>query len=172
MISTQLKYFQKIKKSFIILIMLSLFCLNLLQAQESVNTSGGDVSELEGSIAFTIGQVIYTTHMGASGSVACGIQSPFESYPSGINELTMSISLLTFPNPTTDNLTLAISGIDKIRFTYQIFDLQGKLLENGHIKSQRTKIEMSNLDLGTYILRVVDQKNKFIRTFKIVKIQK
>lgn len=49
-----------------------------LQAQTSVNATDGDVSGSGGSVSYSVGQVVYTTHTGTSGSVAEGVQQPYE----------------------------------------------------------------------------------------------
>lgn len=49
-----------------------------LCAQESANTAGGDIIGISGSVAFTIGQVVYTTHSDVSGSKAQGVQQRYE----------------------------------------------------------------------------------------------
>jgi hypothetical protein len=47
----------------------------------SVNTSGGDASSASGSVAYSIGQVVYIMFPGsAGGSRAEGVQRPFEAY--------------------------------------------------------------------------------------------
>lgn len=48
------------------------------QAQESANTAGGDISGSGGSVAYSIGQVVYTTHSGSLGIVAKGVQQSYE----------------------------------------------------------------------------------------------
>ncbi|MDD2634269.1 MAG: hypothetical protein PHW82_02085 [Bacteroidales bacterium] len=47
-----------------------------LQAQESVNTTGGNALGSGGSVSYSAGQVIYTNNTGTSGSVAQGVQQP------------------------------------------------------------------------------------------------
>ena len=47
-----------------------------LQAQESVNATGGDASGSGGSVSYSVGQITYQTHTGINGSVAEGVQQP------------------------------------------------------------------------------------------------
>lgn len=46
--------------------------------QESANTAGGDIIGFGGSVAFSIGQVVYTTHSEPSGIKAQGVQHRYE----------------------------------------------------------------------------------------------
>jgi hypothetical protein len=63
---------------------------------------------------------------------------------------------------------LRIDEFDISDLSYQLYDMQGKLLRNEKITSNQTRIVMSNLAPATYSVKVV-QGNKEIKTFKIVK---
>ena len=75
---------KKLKLSAVLLLGLG---LTGLQAQESVNATGGNASGSGGSASYSVGQVVYTNNTGTSGSVAQGVQQPFEiSVVTGIEE--------------------------------------------------------------------------------------
>jgi hypothetical protein len=141
----------------------------LAQAQESANASGGDATGSGGAVAYSIGQVVYTTHTGSSGSVAQGVQHAYEIFTVGIKETTLNISLTAFPNPTTENLTLQISDFNNEKFAYQLFDIQGKLLSKDQVTAQKTQINTASLPAATYFINVVNQENKQVQSFKIIK---
>lgn len=140
-----------------------------LHAQESVNTSGGDATGSGGTIAYSVGQVVYTTHTGSTGSVAQGVQHAYEIFTVGIKETELSISLTAFPNPTMDNLTLQINDYNNEKLSYQLFDMQGKQLSSGQVTAQQTQIKMNSLPSATYFINLVNQENKKVQSFKIVK---
>jgi hypothetical protein len=141
----------------------------LAQAQESTNSSGGDATGSGGTAAYSIGQVVYTTNTGSSGSVAQGVQQAYEIFTVDIEETTLSISLIAFPNPTADNLTLQISDFNKEKLTYQFYDIGGKLLSNGQVTGQQTEINTSSLPPATYFINVLNQEDKKVQSFKIIK---
>jgi hypothetical protein len=141
----------------------------LAQAQESANASGGDATGSGGAVAYSIGQVVYTTNTGSSGSVAQGVQHAYEIFTVGIKETTLNISLTAFPNPTTENLTLQISDFNNEKFAYQLFDIQGKLLSKDQVTAQKTQINTASLPAATYFINVVNQENKQVQSFKIIK---
>uniref|UniRef100_UPI004047EE97 T9SS type B sorting domain-containing protein n=1 Tax=Algoriphagus sp. TaxID=1872435 RepID=UPI004047EE97 len=58
--------------------LLVLFFTYSVQAQESAHSAGGDGSSNTGSVAFSFGQVVYTTHSTGSGSEAQGVQQRYE----------------------------------------------------------------------------------------------
>lgn len=146
-----------------------LLLAGLVQGQVSVNASGGNATGSGGTVAYSIGQAVYTTSTGSNGSVAQGVQHAYEIYSVGIKETEMSISLIAFPNPTTDNLTLELSDYNDYQWSYQLLDLQGKLLNNGRIEGQRTEINMNVWPAAIYFLNIIDKDNKKLQSFKIIK---
>lgn len=160
---------KKNKSKPIALLAAGLLWVGLAQAQESVNASGGDATGSGGTVAYSVGQVVYTTNTGSNGSVAQGVQHAYEIFTLGIEDTTLNISLTAFPNPTTDNLTLQINNYNNEQLSYQLFDMQGKQLNNGQITAQQTQINMNSLPVATYFINVVNQENKKVQSFKIVK---
>jgi len=137
-------------------------------AQESPVAGGSDGSGSGGTISYSVGQVLYTTDNGSTGSVAKGVQQPYEVFVvTGIAE-NIRVQISAFPNPALDYLTLQVSGQDWNGFSYQLYDLQGKLMENKAITSDETRIIMSNLPVAAYFLKVNDS-GKEVKTFKIIK---
>ena len=164
---------KKIKvKSAIIGVLLLTCTLHLfpVMAQESINTTGGNSSSNEGSVSFSIGQVVYSTTAGSNGSAAEGIQQSFEiSVVSKIEEAKgIYLTISVYPNPATDYLILEVKDFELLAMTFQLFDMQGKLLQTQKITSHQTSIVMSNLAPGIYFVKVM-QENKEVKTFKIIK---
>ena len=141
-----------------------------LQAQTSVNATGTNASGSGGSVSYSVGQVVYTTHTGTSGSVAEGVQQPYEiSVVTGLEEAqSINLSVTAYPNPTTDYLTLRIDEFEISNLSFQLYDMNGKLLQNEKITGNQTSIVMSNLLPATYFVKVI-QGNKEVKTFKIIK---
>jgi len=144
-----------------------------LQAQTSVNATGGNASGSGGSASYSVGQVVYTTHTGTNGSVAEGVQQPFEiSVVTGLEEAKgINFSVTAYPNPTTDFLQLKVDASTKLSIqsmSYQLYDMNGKLLQNKKLTGTETQIDMSNLVPATYFVRVIAE-SKSIKEFKIIK---
>lgn len=146
------------------------FFLSTVSAQESVNVSGGNVTSSGGSLSYSVGQVVYTTNKGTNGSVAQGVQQPFEiSVVTAIEEAKgITLSVMAYPNPTTDYLTLELREFELSNLIFQLFDIHGKLLQNEKITSNKKIIVMSNLLPATYFVKII-QGNREVKTFKIIK---
>jgi hypothetical protein len=144
-----------------------------LQAQTAVPASGYNASGSGGTVSYSVGQVVYSTTANANGSVAQGVQQPYEiSVITGHEEAKgINLKISSYPNPTTDYLTLIVnvsSSMNIQSLSYQLFDINGKLLETKKLEGNETSIVMSKLVPATYFLKVI-QENKEVKTFKIIK---
>jgi len=156
-----------------------------LQAQETIPASGGNVSNSSGSVSYSIGQVVYTTNSGTDGSIIQGVQQPYEiSVLQGIEEnIGINIEVSTYPNPATEFLKIKVDAsaysdndpellIIK-SLSYQLFDLNGKILINKNVETTETSVPTGNLIPGTYILRILMNQGKTsqteIKSYKIIK---
>ena len=141
-----------------------------IHAQESVLTSGGDATGSGGSASYSVGQIVYTSNTGTTGSVAQGVQQPFEiSTVTAIEEAkNISLNCSAYPNPATNFLILKIENIELSTIYFQLFDITGKLLFNQKINSTETSIPMESMSSANYFLKII-QDNKEIKTFKIIK---
>jgi len=154
----------------IVLLLAGLLWAGMAQAQESVNATGGDAAGSGGFASYSVGQVVYTTNSGSSGSVAQGVQHAYEiSIITATMETDLSISLSVFPNPTADHLTLQLSNYNSPNLSYQLFDMQGKLVRNEQLAAQQTTITMSYLPSATYFVHIINQENQLVQSFKIIK---
>jgi hypothetical protein len=147
----------------------ALFLIGGVFAQESSNSAGGDASGAGGSVAYSIGQVVYTTNTGSNGSVAQGVQHAYEIFSVGIHETELTIALNVYPNPTADKLTLEINDFGNKNLAYQLTDVQGKLLLEGQVEGVQTILDIHSLAKATYFVHVLLQDNKRIQSFKIIK---
>ncbi len=158
---------KKVKLSAVLLLGLG---LTGLKAQEAIPATGGMASGSGGSVSYSLGQLVYTTNTGTNGSVALGIQQPFEIFVvTSIEQAKgMSLQCSAYPNPTTDFLTLKVENFELSTLNFQLFDISGKLLVSKKVENSETTIAMSNFVSATYFLKVT-QANKEIKTFKIIK---
>lgn len=159
----------KYKLSPILLLATGLLWASLAQAQESANACGRDATGSGGTVAYSVGQIVYTTNTHASGTVSQGVQQAYEIYTVGIQETDPNISLSVFPNPTSDNLTLQISDYKNEMLTFLLYDMQGKLLSKAQVTAQQVQINTASLPPATYFINVVNQEYKNVKSFKIIK---
>ena len=142
-----------------------------LRAQEAIPASGSNATGSGGSVSYTVGQVFYSTQTATNGSIAQGVQQPYEiSVVIGIEEA-YGINLIcsVFPNPTNNMLTLKVENYNTENLNYQLYDISGKLLETKKVESIQTEISLKEFKPASYFLKVNENAIE-IKTFKIIKI--
>lgn len=162
----------KYKKLLFSALILTYLSVGGLMAQQSINASGGNASGSGGSATFSVGQLFYHTHTASSGSVAQGIQQPYEiSVVTEIPELIdLQLLFTAYPNPMDEALTLSWQNYtaEDTPLIYQLLDAGGKIMLSGKIISSETLIKTGNLAPAIYFLKVT-QNNQALKVFKILK---
>jgi hypothetical protein len=138
-------------------------------SQEAIPASGGDASGSGGTLSFTVGQLGYSSNSGSNGSVAEGVQQPYEiSTTVGIELSNISLDFIAYPNPTINNIVLSIKDFNNEKLNYQLYDMSGKLLKSNKVNSINTTIDMSELPVSNYVLNI-NNDSSIIKSFKIIK---
>ncbi|MCB9323518.1 MAG: T9SS type A sorting domain-containing protein [Lewinellaceae bacterium] len=146
------------------------FGFSFLQAQEATLTTGRDAFGEGGAVSYSVGQIVYTSNIGINGSAILGVQQPFE-----ISIVTSLVGVKPFfpackvyPNPTVDFLILSIENHSLENLSYQLFDINGKLLLGEVLSQPYTNIPTNNLVAATYFLKVLENSKQLV-IFKIIK---
>jgi hypothetical protein len=137
-------------------------------AQSAVDASGGEATGSGGTSSYAVGQVVYTAISGSNGLSSQGVQQPYEFF-TGIDENeNISLSMNIFPNPAESTISLQIALEDLQNLSFQLFDMNGKLVVSQKVKSTLTDIPMSTYAPGNYFLNV-NKASVTAKSFKIVK---
>lgn len=139
----------------------------------TINASGSNATGSSGTVAYSIGQVFYTYIGQSVYNVAQGIQHEeiaSENLGTPGNDIQPKTEIFIFPNPTADFVTINMEGLDfeKGLRSYQLYDLQGRLLKQNTINQTETQINLNDLSSAIYLLQVYID-NKTLKTFKILK---
>ncbi len=159
----------KNRNSGILLWVFQVISLASVLSQQTVLPTGGNSIGPGGIVHFSVGQVFYTTNSGVNGSVAQGVQQPYEiSVKTGIDNSKIQLYISAYPNPSTDYLILKIEDLTLDKLKYLLFDINGRLLQSEIITDRITNIKMVNYQPSSYILKI-SQDQREIKSFKIIK---
>ena len=151
-----------------------LVVLSPIQAQESINASGGDGSGNDGTICYSVGQLFYQSQTGTDGTVATGVQQAYiiEDISTKFqNPVKMDLRVAVYPNPATDYLYISIKNLDDFQtgqLRYTLYSMNGHALEESSLSDMVSKVNMQTYKAGVYFLKVRNGKYD-LKAFKIIK---
>ena len=135
--------------------------------QSNTVSAGGDAEGDNGSVSFSIGQVVYTSAQSATGNINQGVQQPFDvGVVTGVEEL--GINLSVYPNPTSGLLTLTVDQAETQPLSFELFDASGRSVASKDNLSASTQISLDAFVSGIYTLSVY-RSNKPVKSFRIVR---
>lgn len=153
--------------------LLGIKCFAQSIAPQSVNSSGTKMTQANGSISFTVGELVVLTQVDGEGNtLSSGFSSGATITTVNVKEIDPTVlDVKVYPNPTTELVSIQInhSQIDQVFVT--ITDLQGKELFVAKYAgiSNVIGINTSSYATGTYFLTLKDTNNQVLSTYKIIK---
>ena len=142
-------------------IVLFLFLVTTISAQQVVSTQGDSYSNINGSINFTIGEVIINTGTNGINDITQGFHQTNWNIL-GIEDNTANYEATIYPNPVEDVLNIRTNTFRNV--TYTLYDILGKLILQDKLIGEETAIRVDQLDSGNYILTLSNNTQK-LKTF-------
>ncbi len=140
-----------------------------LAIKKDVIDSGGAVSE-SGSLhtIYTIGEVAVNEQGTGSLAISEGFISPQLFANIGISDYELLNTVTIFPNPATDYIQFHFS--DTREYQIAVYSLDGKRLISKTIQdSPDFSLDIRQFVKATYVLLIIDRKNKKYQSFKLIK---
>jgi hypothetical protein len=134
-------------------------------AQEVVSSYGETYSSTNGSIDFTVGEVIINTSSNGTNDLTQGFHQTNWKFLS-IEDFAPDFVVTIFPNPTSDVLNIKSSLSKDI--SYSLYDAQGKLVLKNVLSETVTQIQVNQLAPGAYSLSINDKKEQ-LKNLKLIK---
>lgn len=151
-----------------------LFCMawcSIMNAQqlEVLNSGGGYLENANGSITFSIGEVVIETITLGELCFTQGFCQANVTITALSQMPDLEYDLLAYPNPTNNYVILKIGRELVTNLKYLLYDKSGRLLEMKDITSNESIIPFNFLIPSTYFLKVIDNQLE-VKVFKIVKV--
>lgn len=155
-------------KTFINLLLLLIFITTSAYAQEVISANGSTASTTQATVSYTIGEPVITTVSDANTTLTQGFHQSKLTI-TAINGLTQSnFEIKVYPNPTQDFVIVHFNKLNG-QPAYSLYNLNGKLLGHSNITQTDVKINMTTFAEGAYLLKLFDNKQMQLQTFKIIK---
>ena len=134
-----------------------------------VTTAGGYDANATNKLSWTIGEPITETISNTGNQLTQGIQQGFWDITTVVDNTENRIKITLYPNPATDYVNLEMPFQENQVFTFQLYDLYGKCLQNQKIIAPITKINLNSYPVTVYILNIVSSDKKLLKSFKLLK---
>lgn len=148
-------------------LLLSFWCIIVFaQPQEVISPLGNSYYSSNGSISFTLGEIMIKTFDSPELILTQGFhQSRIVS--TDIRHLRhQDLEILVYPNPAKDFVLLKVGTYED--FSFVLFDITGRIIEKKEVVSTETKIDFNHLKPSIYVLKVF-RNEEDVRSFRITK---
>ena len=141
-------------------------------SQSAIVPVGGDAQSNNGSVSYTVGQIAVQTSENSNGvTVGEGVQQPYEIMTVGVDDYPQIVlNAVVYPNPTENMAQLQLNGFDLPSggISANLYDGNGKMLQNFTITDDLTSFQIGHYATGTYYLELRDGK-RVLKTFKVIR---
>jgi hypothetical protein len=147
-------------------------------APQSVNSAGVKMTQSNGSLSFTVGELVVLTQIDANGNSLGGgftNSSTISTTVLSVQEPDAAVLQVSiFPNPTTDLVQLQIKEANIDEMELEFSDLTGKILYSAQYRlmNQNIGINTAGYPSGVYLLTLKKSNGQILGTYKIVKHEK
>lgn len=124
-------------------------------SQSSVLSSGGDFKSSKASFSYSVGQILISQNLSNSTSLfgeniilSHGVQQVFLQ----TCDRSTKVEIIATPNPSSGIVTLNLINWDEKEIQYNVFDALGKSILSSSISNDQTKLDLSFLSSGMYII--------------------
>ena len=124
-------------------------------SQSSVLSSGGDFKSSKASFSYSVGQILTTQDLSNSTSLfgekiilSHGVQQVFLQ----TCDKSTKVEIIATPNPSNGIVTLNLINWDEKEIQYNVFDALGKSILSSSISNDQSKLDLSFLSSGMYII--------------------
>ncbi|MCW3807590.1 T9SS type A sorting domain-containing protein [Plebeiibacterium marinum] len=138
-----------------------------LNEQALMSASGGHVENSNFMISFSIGEIITNTYSSENTELTQGLHQP-NLIPTSAKNLKLSeLEISVYPNPIIDYVS--IYNNETQCSSYKLFTTQGKFILENTLNKTISKVDLSQLNKGSYLLVFYNINNNKLATHKLVK---
>ena len=140
---------------------------------QSINCNGSKMTQSNGSLSFTVGELVILTQIDNQGNTLSGGFTAGATLTTvSTKEPDISISdIKVYPNPTTDLLNIKVNHTKEKQLKVSLLDSYGKEIFNERYSgiSNTIGINTKAISRGIYFLTIMNSDNKIICSYKVIK---
>ena len=144
--------------------------------KQVIGSLGGISSGGNYSVDCTVGETVIDTFSSGSILLYQGYNHVNDSNKTiSIKEIPLVVNYVIFPNPTSNDATLRITGASiETDLTISVYSITGRLISkqklevNKSIKSE-AKIDLRSQSAGVYFVRISGPKSNYLQSIRLIK---
>lgn len=123
-------------------------------------------------IDFTFGETFTSTFTSSTNVITQGFEQPIKKKliivePIATIDEMGKYDFSAYPNPFNNEITIELSNLDDLYIT--IYDNSGRMVYNQALISIATTLDLSNLAVGNYQIKLFTKQNEFIGRIPVIK---
>jgi hypothetical protein len=153
-----------------------IFCTSLLSVRAQsiersvIASSGGQGQSATAQLSWTCGESTILTLQSPTNMLSQGFQQLNPIQVTGFPDAySSSIAFSVFPVPCADHLDIQIFRSSGKVVSWILINSIGAQIKSGKITDPLGHIDMSDLQSGTYFLRMTEDQTGYLKTFSIIK---
>lgn len=137
-----------------------------IYSQEVISAQGESYSNANNTMDFTLGEIITETFSNGTNDLTQGFHQTLVAINS-VEDFDVNFLVTIFPNPSSDQITLNVEEYEGL--TFNLYNIQGVVLEKSLLTNNKTTIELSNFPKGIYLLALTKEDNQILKTYRLIK---
>lgn len=136
-----------------------------------ITTAGDSYKNNAYQLNWSIGEIMIETYTGNASYLNQGFHQSEYEIKTSINEpIDKQLKIRLYPNPSSKVIYLQINEQINTGLTYQLVNIEGKVLFTKAITKNIEKLLIEHFPAGLYFIKIIDKTKKIISTFKIQKV--
>lgn len=154
-----------------LLLLCILWCrigVSQILSPEVLVSSGDYFVNVNNSISWTIGECVTETFSNVNNKLTQGFQQSKYIITFVEENTNGALSVFVYPNPASAFINISTESKEQRKMKVELFDISGKLI---HFETFQNNVQLniSEYSNSVYILKVNDENNSLIKTFKLQK---
>jgi hypothetical protein len=155
----------------ILFVFLSTIAFSQSIERQVIGSSGFSTSNTAAQISFTLGETVIFSGIQSNSTITQGFQqAEEEDFVSVMKPLDNSNSIIVYPIPAENTLTIKSDLGYYGHINYKIIDLQGRIILFGNLQDANSTIDISTIANASYTLLLTSPEKRINQKVKFVKL--
>jgi len=154
------------------LLLLGIFCGSIGFSQtltpEVIATAGDYFTSTNNNLSWTLGESVIETYSSTNNILTQGFQQSSYTITSVGENMNSVSSVFVYPNPASNFINICTESTEMKIMKVDLLTIAGKSVHSETFQN-KLQLDLSGYSNGLYFIRVFDDNNNSVKTFKLLK---